>query len=291
MRFNRLEVEAEQDKQTRRVAEAKEKNARVRQRARNRGDILTPTPPERAEQPEQPEQPERLCSRCHCSRSLSQYRSLQQESSAAASTTCQECRRTMNRVRDNPFQTPVRNNSEPVRTSFGSQSTPSTPSCSQAAAAAPPSLHDPAISEEYWGYISDFYQNLAQLRQDECVRCNEKWFDMKLNSEQICKRCIARERSEKHPLFTECNHLDVGSVPEHLSELTQVEEHLIARLHVHIQVWQIKGQQFKYKSHVVTFMQNTPKVYDKLPLLPSELNVSCSEPVRSIQINTTINFI
>ena len=69
----------------------------------------------------------------------------------------------MNRVRDNPFQTPVRNNSEPVQTSFGSQSTPSTPSCSQAAAAAPPSLYDPAISEEYWGYISDFYQNLAQL--------------------------------------------------------------------------------------------------------------------------------
>ena len=142
----------------------------------------------------------------------------------------------MNCVHDNPFQTPVQNNSEPVQTSFSSQSTPSTPSCSQAAAAAPPSLHDPAISEEYWGYISDFYQNLAQLRQDECVRCNEKWFDMKLNSEQICKRCIAWERSEKHPLFTECNHLDVSSVPEHLSELTQVEEHLIAHLHIHIQL-------------------------------------------------------
>ena len=108
---------------------------------------------------------------------------------------------------------------------------------------------------------------------------------MKLNSEQICKRCVARERSEKQPLFTESNHLDVSSVPEHLSELTQVEEHLIARLHIHIQVWQIKGQQFKYKSHVVTFMQNILKVYDKLPLLPSKLNVSCSEPVRSVYYN------
>ena len=266
-----------QDKQTRRVAEAKEKNARAQQRARNRGDILTPTPPERAEQSEQPEQ---LCSRCRQPQSPNQFRSSQQESPAPATTTCQECRRTAHRVRDNPLQTPVPDTSEQVRTSSDSRSTPSG---SQAATAAPLSLHDPAISDEYWGYISDFYQNLAQLRQDECVRCNEKWFDMKLNSEQICKRCIARERSEKRSLFTDCNHLNVGSVPEHLSELTQVEEHLIAQLHIHIQVWQIKGQQFKYKSHVVTFMQNTPKVFNKLPLLPSELNVSCSEPVQSVQ--------
>ena len=105
---------------------------------------------------------------------------------------------------------------------------------------------------------------------------------MKLNSEQICKRCVAWERSGKHPLFTRSNCLDVDPVPEHLSELMQVEEHLIARLHVHIQVWQIKGQQFKYKSHVMTFMQNTPKVYNKLPVLPSELNVSCPESVRFI---------
>ena len=268
---------------------------RARQRARKRGDILTPTPPERVKQFEQPEE---LCSRCHCPRSPNQFRSSQQESPAAGTTTCQECRRTNNRVRDNPLQTPV-------RTPFNSQSTPSgsqaaiqtsfdsqsTPSVSQAAAAAPPSLHEPAILEEYWGYISDFYQKLAQLQQDECVRCNEKWFDMKLNSERICKRCVARERSRKCLLFTEYNCLDIGSVPEHLSELTQIEEHLIARLHVHIQVWQIKGQQFKYKSHVVTFMQNTAKVYNKLPLLPSELNVSCSEPVRSVRFNTVIDFI
>ena len=71
----------------------------------------------------------------------------------------------------------------------------------------------------------------------------------------------------------------------------KVKEHLIAHLHVYIQVWQIKGQQFKYKSHVMTFIQNTSKVYNKLSLLLSKLNVSCLKPVQSIQINTTINFI
>ena len=132
VRFNRLEEETEQDKQTRRVAEAKDKNARARQRARKRGDILTPTPPERVKQFEQPEQ---LCSRCHCPRSPNQFRSSQQESPAAATTTCQECQRTKNRVCDNPLQMPVRtplnSQSTPsgsqvaVRTSFDSQSTPS----------------------------------------------------------------------------------------------------------------------------------------------------------------------
>ena len=154
VRFNPLEEETEQAKQTRRVTEAKDKNARARQRARKRGDILTPTPPEQVELFEQPEQ---LCSRCHCPQSPNQFRSSQQESPAATTTTCQECRRTMNRVRDNPLQTPVRtpfnSQSTPsgsqaaVRTSFDSQSTPSgsqaavwtsfdsqsTPSVSQAA--------------------------------------------------------------------------------------------------------------------------------------------------------------
>ena len=76
---------------------------------------------------------------------------------------------------------------------------------------------------------------------------------------------------KNNPLFTENNCLDVGSVPEHLSELTQNEEHLIARLHVHIQVWQVKGQQFKYKSHVGTFMQNTAKVYNNFHFYPLNL--------------------
>ena len=90
------------------ISGAKDKNARARQRARKPGDILTPTPPERVKQFGQPKQ---LCSRCHCPRSPNQFRSSQQESPAATATTCQECRRTMNRVRDNPLQTPVRNNS------------------------------------------------------------------------------------------------------------------------------------------------------------------------------------
>ena len=35
---------------------------------------------------------------------------------------------------------------------------------------------------------------------------------------------------------------------------------------------------------MMTFMQNTSKIYNKLSLLLSELNVSCSEPVQFIDL-------
>lgn len=53
---------------------------------------------------------------------------------------------------------------------------------------------------------------------------------------------------------------------------------LIARAHVHVQVRQIKGQQFSYSGHTVNFMQNVTKVYRKLPLLPSDLDIILLKP-------------
>ena len=138
-------------------------------------------------------------------------------------------------------------------------------------------LQEPAVSEEYWNHINAFYEHLDQITREECVICNEKWFDMKIK-DGVCERCRRREIAKRPHLFTIENNADVGSIPEHLPELTQIEEQLIARVHVHLQVWQVKGQQYKYKSHIVNFMQNTPKVYNKLPLLPTDLNISCSKP-------------
>ena len=138
-----------------------------------------------------------------------------------------------------------------------------------------PHLQEPAISEEHWAHLSSFYEYLDQIKMEECTECNEKWFDMEV-VEWMCKWC--RQASGAPPLYTDANNLDVGLVPDHLPELTQIEELLIARVHVHLQVWQVKGQQYKYRSHVVDFMQNTPKIYHKLPLLPRDLDVSGSRP-------------
>ena len=90
----------------------------------------------------------------------------------------------------------------------------------------------------------------------------------------MCHACHMRERHGKPNLFTAENNADVGFVPEHLPVLTEVEEMLITRVHVHCQVWQVKGQQYKYTYHVVSFLNNTAKMYDKLPLTAAELDVS-----------------
>jgi len=134
-------------------------------------------------------------------------------------------------------------------------------------------MQEPAVSEEQWGYIADFYRAVGKLVQETCIRCNEKWFEMHL-IDGVCQTCRQIDKKGGIHLYTPENKADVGLVPGHLPKLTEIEEMLIARVHVHVQVWQVKGQQYKYKSHVVNFMQNTAKIYDRLPLLPTDLDVS-----------------
>ena len=74
-------------------------------------------------------------------------------------------------------------------------------------------------------------------------------------------------------LFSDVNSMDPGAVPEHLSTLTEVEEMIIARVHVHLQVARVCGQQYRYTGHVVCFSQNTPKTSQQLPLLLAELDI------------------
>jgi len=78
-------------------------------------------------------------------------------------------------------------------------------------------------------------------------------------SKGICIRCRRRDKNkaEDEPeLFSKENLMDPGSVPEHLLALTQVEEMLIARVHVFIEVRQVRGQQYKYTGHVINFLRD-----------------------------------
>ena len=72
--------------------------------------------------------------------------------------------------------------------------------------------------------------------------------------------------------------MDPGAVSEHLPTLTEVEEMIIARVHVHLQVARVRGQQYRYTGHVVCFGQNTPKTWKQLPLLPAELDILIVRP-------------
>jgi len=73
----------------------------------------------------------------------------------------------------------------------------------------------------------------------------------------VCKACIRDANSLKNlalpSLFSEGNELNPGPVPGFLPILTAVEELLIARVYVYLQVVHIRGQQHRYTGHVCCF--------------------------------------
>ena len=84
---------------------------------------------------------------------------------------------------------------------------------------------------------------------ETCSRCKEQWFQIGLATEGdnigVCKACIKDANSLKDPtlppLFGESNGLNPGPIPGFLLILTTVEELLIARVYVYLQVICVRG--------------------------------------------------
>ncbi|KAL3955881.1 hypothetical protein ACCO45_009900 [Purpureocillium lilacinum] len=136
------------------------------------------------------------------------------------------------------------------------------------------------LSERNKKLLEEFWTELENDRMEHCARCQETWFDMGLK-DGICKRCIARDKNKKEDepwFFSAGNQLDFGSIPAFLPELTKIEEMLIAPVHVFVNVMQVRGQQYKYRGHIVHFLRDVGKVYRQLPLLPPELDVILLRP-------------
>jgi len=64
-----------------------------------------------------------------------------------------------------------------------------------------------------------------------------------------------------------------GLVSPHLPELTQMEEMLIAPIHALVQLWQVRGGQYKYTRHICNFSQENAVFHGKVPMLPEECDV------------------
>lgn len=126
---------------------------------------------------------------------------------------------------------------------------------------------------------------MEAVRVETCLRCQERGFSMDLK-DSICHRCLLRDSdNRKRPvtpfLMSADNHMDPGIVPSHLPELSQVEEMVIARAHVQMLVKRVRGHQYQYTGHCVTFMQNIVRTVDVLPNLPSELDIVLLQPPTS----------
>lgn len=82
------------------------------------------------------------------------------------------------------------------------------------------------------------------------------------------------------------NLTDPGLIPPQLPELTMAEEMLIARAQVQMDISRVRGCQYKYKCHVISWMQNIPKMVQRLPSLPSELQVLMVKPTSINRLNS-----
>ncbi|KAK4220396.1 hypothetical protein QBC38DRAFT_494479 [Podospora fimiseda] len=113
-------------------------------------------------------------------------------------------------------------------------------------------LNDPAVSQEDQALLQGFVDKLYKEKMERCTRCQRFWFNLDLNFHRICKVCrtcdTEKKRGEGGPLlFCDENKLDFGEVSAHLPALSQVEEQLIARVHVYCDICCVRGQQYRYR--------------------------------------------
>ena len=105
----------------------------------------------------------------------------------------------------------------------------------------PLSAADLAIKKE-------FDEALVAEKMTYCPRCKERWFDVKLRRDgAYCVRCHEKDHKKRgdEPFYYSAeNHLDFGTVPAGLPQLEPLEETLIARVHVSVNVFTVSKLAF-----------------------------------------------
>ncbi|KAI1100693.1 hypothetical protein F4804DRAFT_335965 [Jackrogersella minutella] len=91
------------------------------------------------------------------------------------------------------------------------------------------------LSEEDLRTKRRFDESLAAKLMVECLRCKEKWLDIKLKGDGVCVRYHTKDdkkRADAPFLYSAENKLDFGDVPAFLPQLELLEELLIARVYL-----------------------------------------------------------
>lgn len=135
----------------------------------------------------------------------------------------------------------------------------------------------PAMSDQHWAYVQPWLAYLDKQQMSFCQRCKELWFNIK-EVDGICQRCILKDGEQTLHLYSLQNHMDPGDVPSWLPELTAIEQLLIAPIHISMHIAHIKGAQYRYKGHVMTFLRDVPDVVTRLPRLPKHCNTVLIQP-------------
>lgn len=83
------------------------------------------------------------------------------------------------------------------------------------------------------------------------------------------------------------NRIDPSRIDYSIEDPTIVEEILIARVYIQVECFQIRGQQQSYRGYVVSFLKDVIQVYNKLPLMPTNLNVVVLKPADTNDTDNT----
>ena len=103
-----------------------------------------------------------------------------------------------------------------------------------------------------------------------CQVCNERRLDGK-GTRNMCSRC---RRDKKVPkVWSEENNTDPMSVPEELSEMSDAEQMLIARLAPTVHVHMLKHGGIASRGHCIAFPQAVQEPATILPRLPAEVDI------------------
>ena len=95
---------------------------------------------------------------------------------------------------------------------------------------------------------------------------------------QCCQTDQKKTSNDTVAKFSIDNNMDPGAVFSHLPHLSIVEEMFIAQAYVFMDFRRVREYQYKYSGHMVSFMQNMAKIINRLPSLPTELQVTTLKP-------------
>ncbi|KAJ3871522.1 hypothetical protein F5051DRAFT_197062 [Lentinula edodes] len=147
-------------------------------------------------------------------------------------------------------------------------------------------LNASAVSHEDKVLLNTVRRKVDNICMELCTHCHEKWFDLNVDQNGKCSKCQLNAK------YKPSNNMYPG-VPPELPQLTQMEEMLISPVHALVQVWQVRGGQYKYTGHTCNFSREVSSFHAKVPLLPQDIDIlilRCKSPGSDVNLAQTEDF-
>jgi len=121
------------------------------------------------------------------------------------------------------------------------------------------SLDDP----QFLALRNNFLTRVDNITQLTCQHCLEKKFVTFRPQQQVCVRC---RHANSRLKFSADNNMDPGPAVPQLSDLTFIEQLLVAKVNPTMSIMRLpRGGQYSFKGHVINFPQNVDRFVTDLP--------------------------